>query len=236
MNLWDKKAKSYARYNPKLNSIQKQSFEEFKKLNIDFKDKVILDIACGTGVWSLHLAQRAKELIALDSSKSMLDILHQDAKEFKIDNIKTYHLSFEDFVSNHPRFHCDIAFLSMAPVLNSKEACQNFIRLAALRIYVTWHHYRQSDFLEPIFRHFNVKAKGFDKENLEDFLTQNHYAFSRFIFDETRKVKRTQEEALENALWHLQMSGAKVSKDELRPLIKSDIDETITSKIKVLIF
>lgn len=39
MNLWDKKAKSYARYNQKLNSIQEQSFKELEKLNISLKIK-----------------------------------------------------------------------------------------------------------------------------------------------------------------------------------------------------
>lgn len=50
MNLWDKKAKNYARFSPTLNTIQRQSFEEFQKLGLDFKDKSVIDIGCGTGV------------------------------------------------------------------------------------------------------------------------------------------------------------------------------------------
>ncbi len=81
MNLWDKKAKSYARYNQKLNSIQEQSFKELEKLNISFKDKKIIDIGCGTGVWTLYLAQNAKETTALDNAKAMLEILKEDANK-----------------------------------------------------------------------------------------------------------------------------------------------------------
>ena len=67
MNLWDEKAKHYARYSDKLNSIQELSFKELRKANISFKDKIIIDVGCGTGVWSLHLAKQAKHLYALDS-------------------------------------------------------------------------------------------------------------------------------------------------------------------------
>lgn len=72
MNLWDKKAKTYARYQNTLNTIQKQTFEYLQNLKISFQDKSIIDIGCGTGVWTLHLAKEAKEILALDSAKLCL--------------------------------------------------------------------------------------------------------------------------------------------------------------------
>ncbi len=41
MNLWDKKAKTYARYQNTLNTIQKQTFEYLQNLNISFQNKSI---------------------------------------------------------------------------------------------------------------------------------------------------------------------------------------------------
>ena len=236
MNLWDKKAKTYAKYNPKLNLIQEQSFKEFANLKIEFKDKILLDIACGTGVWSLHLARKVKKLIGVDSSKAMLEFLEQDAKKFKITNVQTYHLSFEDFLLQNPNFSCDIVFLSMAAVLNSKKDYEAFMNLAPLRIYLGWQEFRQSDFLEPIFKHFDIKNKTKHEEDIESFLVQNHLSFSRFVFDETRKLTRSKEEALENASWHLQMSGFNPPKKELEKLISTSVNETISSKIKLLVF
>lgn len=44
MNLWDKKAKTYARYQNTLNTIQKQTFEYLQNLNISFQNKSIIDV------------------------------------------------------------------------------------------------------------------------------------------------------------------------------------------------
>ncbi|MBK1972712.1 class I SAM-dependent methyltransferase [Campylobacter sp. TTU-622] len=236
MNLWDKKAKTYARYNESLNQIQKDSFKEFKKLNIDFKDKFIIDIGCGTGVWTLHFAKSAKEILALDSSKTMLEILSQDALNLDINNIKCQNLSFDLFCKENSHFKCDIAFLSMSPALQNDIDYKNFISLAPLRIYLGWADYRKSDFLDPIFKHFNTEFKGFYKKDLESFLLRENIKFHKVIFNEIRIVERNREEAIENALWHLDMNGVKADKKILENLVKEEIKEKIESKIKLLIF
>ncbi|MBZ7945894.1 class I SAM-dependent methyltransferase, partial [Campylobacter sp. RM10532] len=61
--------------------------------------------------------------------------------------------------------------------------------------------------------------------------------FYKFIFDETRIVERKKDEAIENALWHLNMNGIKAESNELKNLVTKDkIKEVIKSKIKLLIF
>ncbi|MBZ7939331.1 class I SAM-dependent methyltransferase [Campylobacter sp. W0014] len=235
MNLWDKKAKNYARYG-KLNDIQKQTFEKLNELNIDFTNKNIVDIGCGTGVWTLHLAQKAKSVLGVDNSKAMLEILQEDALKNNTNNVKTLHLDFESFYKeNQEKF--DIAFLSMSPALQNENDFKAFLNLASQRIYLGWADYRKSDFLDPIFNHFNTEFKGFYKKDLESFLLEKNINFYKFVFDETRIVERKREEAIENALWHLDMNGVKVEIDELRNLVKKEnIKETIKSKIKLLVF
>ncbi|MFG5142297.1 class I SAM-dependent methyltransferase, partial [Campylobacter lari] len=76
MNLWNKKAKSYARYSSNLNEIQKATFAKLGSL----QGKSVVDIGCGSGVWTLHLAQKAKDVLVVDSSSAMLEILQDDAK------------------------------------------------------------------------------------------------------------------------------------------------------------
>lgn len=236
MNLWDKKAKNYARYNQKLNSIQEQSFKELKKLNINFKDKDIIDIGCGTGVWTLHLAQNAKEITALDNAKAMLEILKEDAKKLQLTNIKYENCTFTEWADKNQNAQFDIAFLSMSPALQDEKDYLNFIRLAKFRIYLGWADYRKSDFLDPIFKHFDTEFEGIYKQDLESYLLENNMNFHKFVFDETRTVERKKDEAIENALWHLDMNGVKASKQDLEAFVKGDIKETIRSKIKLLIF
>ncbi len=107
MNLWDKKAKTYTRYDEKLNEIQKLTFDKLKALNIHFDNKYIIDIGCGTGVWTLHLAKKAKEILAIDNAKAMLEILKQDALTHNINNIKTLNIDFKDFCENY-KFSFDL--------------------------------------------------------------------------------------------------------------------------------
>ena len=75
VNLWDKKAKTFPRYKEDLSAIQKESFGIFEALGLDFNGKSLIDVGCGTGVWTLHLAQKAKTVLALDASAAMLEIL-----------------------------------------------------------------------------------------------------------------------------------------------------------------
>ncbi|ARE79879.1 class I SAM-dependent methyltransferase [Campylobacter helveticus] len=235
MNLWDKKAKTYARFHQDLNEIQRQTFKEFEKLGLDFKDKSVIDIGCGTGVWTLHLAFLAKEILALDSAKAMLTILQEDALNLKLSNIKSVNLSFEEWKQKNANSHFDIAFLSMSPALQNEKDYEDFLNLAKVKIYLGWADYRKSDFLDPIFKHFKTEFKGFYKEDFESFLIKKNIAFHKAIFEEERFVQRTREEAIENVLWHLDMNGIKASKDEIKSLVKDDVAETIKSKIKLLI-
>lgn len=233
MDLWDKKAKNYARYG-KLNDIQKQTFEKLNELNIDFINKNIVDIGCGTGVWTLHLAQKAKSVLGVDNSKAMLEILQEDALKNNTNNVKTLHLDFESFYKeNQEKF--DIAFLSMSPALQNENDFKAFLNLASQKIYLGWADYRKSDFLDPIFKHFNTEFKGFYKKDLESFLLEKNINFYKFVFDEERVVYRSKDEAIENALWHLSMNNIKTNREKITKFIKSDIKETIVSKIKLLV-
>ncbi len=53
--------------------LKEQEFigKEIKKL---FKDKYVLELACGTGYWTQYLAQSAKKVLATDISRDVLEI------------------------------------------------------------------------------------------------------------------------------------------------------------------
>ncbi|MCR6582937.1 class I SAM-dependent methyltransferase [Campylobacter insulaenigrae] len=234
MNLWDKKAKTYTRYSEKLNEIQKQTFDKFKVLNIDYENKNIIDIGCGTGVWTLHLAKKAKEILAIDNAKAMLEILQEDAKTHAISNVKTLNLDFENFYkNNNTKF--DLAFLSMSPALQEEKDYINFLNLAPKRVYLGWASKRKSSFLDPIFEHFNTHFKGFYEEDLQGFLNAQNIPYECEIFNETRVVKRDKQSAMQNALWHLSMNGINVTKQDLESFVKDELEELIEAKIKLLI-
>lgn len=235
MNLWNQKAKTYTRYQEKLDNIQKQSFKEFSKLNIDLCQKNIIDIGCGTGVWTLHLAKKAKMVLALDNANAMLEILKEYAKNLKLQNIICENSSFKTWAQKNPNAQFDIAFLSMSPALKDEKDYEKFLTLAQVKIYLAWADRRKSDFLDHIFKHFNTQFQGFYKQDLENYLLEKNIPFHKVVFNQTRKIQRKREEAIENALWHLNMNGITSSKKELSSFIKKDIIEIIKAKIKLLI-
>ncbi|MCW0239012.1 class I SAM-dependent methyltransferase [Campylobacter lari] len=230
MNLWNKKAKSYARYNPNLNEIQKATFAKLGSL----QGKSVVDIGCGSGVWTLHLAQKAKSVLGVDSSSAMLEILQEDAKTHAISNIKTLNLDFENFYKNN-NIKFDLAFLSMSPALQNEKDYKAFLNLASKKVYLGWASRRKSSFLDPIFGHFNTHFKGFYEEDLQGFLNAQNIPYEVEIFNETRVVKRDKDSAMENALWHLSMNGLNVNKQELESFVKDEVEEIIEAKIKLLV-
>ncbi|MCV3553192.1 class I SAM-dependent methyltransferase [Campylobacter sp. CNRCH_2013_0898h] len=230
MNLWNKKAKSYARYSSSLNEIQKATFAKLGSL----QDKSVVDIGCGSGVWTLHLAQKAKSILGVDSSSAMLEILQEDAKTHAISNIKTLNLDFENFYkNNNTKF--DLAFLSMSPALQNEKDYKAFLSLASKKVYLGWASKRKSSFLDPIFEHFNTHFKGFYEEDLQSFLNAQNISYESEIFNEIRVVKRDKDSAIENALWHLSMNGINANKQELESFVKDEVEEIIEAKIKLLI-
>ncbi|MPB47154.1 class I SAM-dependent methyltransferase [Campylobacter lari] len=230
MNLWNKKAKSYARYNPNLNEIQKATFAKLGSL----QGKSVVDIGCGSGVWTLHLVQKAKSVLGVDSSSAMLEILQEDAKTHAISNIKTLNLDFENFYKNN-NIKFDLAFLSMSPALQNEKDYKAFLNLASKKVYLGWASRRKSSFLDPIFEHFNTHFKGFYEEDLQGFLNAQNIPYEVEIFNETRVVKRDKDSAMENALWHLSMNGLNVNKQELESFVKDEVEEIIEAKIKLLV-
>ncbi|EAL2830296.1 class I SAM-dependent methyltransferase [Campylobacter lari] len=230
MNLWNKKAKSYARYSSNLNEIQKVTFAKLGSL----QGKIMVDIGCGSGVWTLHLAQKAKSVLGVDSSSVMLEILQEDAKTHAISNVRTLNLDFENFYKNN-NTNFDLAFLSMSPALQNEKDYKAFLSLASKKVYLGWASRRKSSFLDPIFEHFNTHFKGFYEEDLQSFLNVQSIPYEYEIFNETRVVKRDKDSAIENALWHLSMNGINANKQELESFVKDEVEEIIEAKIKLLI-
>lgn len=240
MQLWDKKSKTFPRYSEELSAVQKGAFAACKSWSVEFAGKSLIDIGCGTGVWTLHLAKMAKSVSALDASQGMLKVLKEDASRLNLGNVSVINSNFECFYKDFDKKNSDkfdIAFSSMSPALNKDEDYKAFMALAPLRVFVGWEEYRQSDLLAPIFKAFNAKQKCFDDNDMENFLRKNKIEFKKKVFEETRHNEKPREIAIENALWHLNMAGIEPSVDELDKLIKGGtIKEVVKSKIKLLVF
>lgn len=83
--------------------------------NAEFK---LLEIGAGTGAFTIPLSSEVKNIVALDSSKGMLNRLESKLKALNISNVIIIHDKWE-FVNFNERF--DFVFTAFCPAISSKE-------------------------------------------------------------------------------------------------------------------
>ncbi|WP_107698412.1 class I SAM-dependent methyltransferase [Campylobacter concisus] len=239
-NLWDKKASNYQRFDGKVSAIQQQIFAKALCWGVDFSGKEILDIGCGTGVWTIFLSKTAKNITGIDSSKNMIEILNEDAKRFGVTNLTSEVCSWREF---KPAKRFDIAICTMSPAIASDEDFAKFHSIAKQKLYLGWDKPRSSDLLEPFFKKFGRTLSQKNVVNrLEAWLNKQGIAYKSEILNETRIARRSVQEAAENICWHLEINGAKNYDEKVVLAILKErfdgefIDEKIESQMKLFVF
>lgn len=76
----------------------------------------ILDVGSGPGTYAIPMAERAEEVVALDSSEEMLRVLLRRAEAAGLDNIQT---EVADWIGYVPERKYDLVFSSLCPSANS---------------------------------------------------------------------------------------------------------------------
>lgn len=216
---WDKKAQSYNRYTTDTNALEETICGYIRKAGIDLEAKRILDIGCGTGAYTLRVAQKASHIDAVDVSSEMLRILREDASNLKIETIDTHQSTWEDFSLTHAPY--DIAMATMFPALKEDAHFQKMHEAAHTKLFLGWGGKRGTELIEALF-----KAHGGDYQApnsatvLKLWLTQQgiHY---RVIEHTEEKVRvRDFEKAIENYSWHLKIRGMPPQKEAISSILK----------------
>ena len=116
----------------------------------------------------------------------------------------------------------DIAFLTMSPALKSERDFEAFLALGERKIYLNWASERNSSMLAPLFERFGIGAKRLATaaEKFEALLGARDIKFKSEILTERREQKRSLQEAVQNAAWHLHMDGAEASEREIEEILK----------------
>ena len=240
-NLWDKKAKTYNKFDGNLSEFQLKFFEILDKFGVEFTDKTLVDIGCGTGIYSLHLAKFCKNVLGVDSSKEMLKEFENSAKTANITNAKCLFSDFANF-STDKKF--DIAFLTMSPALQNENDFIKFANLANFHIFMNWEKPRNSTLLTPFFEKFGVKnreKKLNSTANLLNFLKDKNIPFQSEILSEIRHTRRSFDDAFSNILWHLNINNVKYNEDEIKKMLKlklknNFIDDKVEICVRIIVF
>lgn len=235
---WDKKATNYTRYNGELSEFQREFFAKVEEFGVDFKDKTLIDVGCGTGVYTLHLANLCKSVTGLDLSTKMLECMTEDAKKFGILNLRAIESGWDEF--NEDKIY-DIAFSTMSPAINSIEGFDKFINCGKTRVFMWWNKQRHSNVLERFYQIYGNREWSNKFPQLEYHLDMRKIPFKSHILNEVRSRDLSLEKVYADTIWHLEIGNVKFDenevKDELLKMSKDGkINEIVTASMKLLVF
>ena len=164
---WDEKALDFPRFDEKNQEFQQKVISILKDENMLNTDSSILDVGCGTGVYTLAMAKEVKNILALDISSKMLEFLKEDAWNYNLNKkIETKCINWQEFKSNEKY---DLVFASQSAAFSNDE---DFKKV---------HNFAKSSVCFIDF----VDTKG---SNFEELLEQK-YDLEKYIYDDLNNLK-----------------------------------------------
>lgn len=234
-SIWDKKAKHYGRFSKNLTSFQQHIFTKIAQRGISFEGKTILDIGCGTGIYTLHLALLAHTITALDFSQEMLDILAIDAQAENLKDKIIFTCSDWQAYDKEARF--DIIFSSMSPAFKQDEDFEKMHNSAKEScIYLGWGGKRESELLDAVFKAHGLPLKappGSDKLKL--WLKKQKIVHICDYIEDEWLAQKSVEEAIESILWHFEINDVIANKELVQKMVldKANSEGLVNFNVKV---
>ena len=176
---WDKKAQVFPRYEEGDSTYEAGMLDTARSHGVVFKDADVLDIGCGSGMYTIRIAKEAKSVTATDISSEMLRILNEDAKTNGVSNIKTMLCDWTEFEADK-KF--DIIFCSMTPAIQSEERRAKILDYAGgYVVYMGFAGEMESNILGAVYNHYGVQNKKMhDAPVMKEWLEKREIAFTAY--------------------------------------------------------
>ncbi len=205
---WDKAAATYddlekcKDYQDQINTI----LTILQQKGVLDKKNIVIDVACGTGTYSVKMAPFVKEIIALDISKGMLKELKKKIKRYSLKNIKIIN---EDWATFKTEKKFDLVFCSMTPLLRNPSTIKKFIEISDRYIgIVTWAGVRKNELLNKVSERIFGKPfeqKGQDITFVFNYLYSLGFAPNLTFFTGCWERIREPEDQIKNLIWRIEM-------------------------------
>ena len=185
----------------------------------------ILDIGCGTGIYTLPLALQCNSITGIDASKGMIERMREVAKLHNIENLKDVTGSWNEADIAREGFTkaFDVALVAMSPAIRS---LQDFLRMEKCSkkwcVYIGWGRKRKNALMEELFfAHSLTYGPPPGVQQSHRILTESGRAPSLHFFENSWNWSGTREEALEYVTGFIQLHKGKPD----RCLIKEKLAE-----------
>jgi SAM-dependent methyltransferase len=158
-DFWNSRAASFPRFEAGDDTYEARMLNLACENGVDFSGKTVLDVGCGSGMYTIRLAQLAASVTALDISDEMLRILMQDAAAQGLANIRPVLSDWEHFT---PRERFQVVFASMTPALTD-DAAREKLHACALDqvVFMGFTERKPSDVMATLYDHYKVSPPRF---------------------------------------------------------------------------
>lgn len=194
-----------------------------KSKGVELSNTSVLDIGCGTGIYTLPLACEAAMVTGIDDSENMIERMTGVMQSRKLRNVKTIKAAWKDIDISARGFEkaFDIVWISMSPAVQTE---QDFMRMEKCArkwcVYIGWGRKRRNALMEEAFRlhdiHYGpppgVKAA-------YDILIRSGRNPSIDYFETSWGWKGTAEEALEDIICFIEMQGGTANQELIKKTI-----------------
>jgi SAM-dependent methyltransferase len=213
-SFWNRKARTFPRYDPKEDCYEAQVLALAKEKGAVFANARILDVGCGSGQFTLRLAKEAREVVGVDFSPAMLEILKEDAERLNIGNLTLINSAWDkaEIIGGF-----DLIFCSMCPALSWPGGFDKVLaQKNAQVVYLGWNGLLRSDVLEGLYERYKITPKDFESaKNARAYLEGKNVDFKAYPIEGVWRVNFSKELLTDSVLWNLNDYGTDPDPAEL---------------------
>lgn len=220
---WEVRAADYPLpFEEETYSNSKRIISLVKERGVVITKSRILDIGCGTGIYTLPLSFEASYVTGFDFSEAMLNRLIEQRDSNGIGNVDVVHSSWRDLDVQGEGFYksFDIAWSSMSGAIREQEDIEKMESCARQWcVYIGWGRKRRNAFMEEVFKGHNLSYQpppgaGKIKTILEGL--KRHYSLDYIYTSWTWKGDI--EKAVRNASAHIEVNGLEAKVELIREI------------------
>ena len=204
---WNARSRTFPRFEEGDSTYEAGMLRRAAENSVDFNGKRVLDVGCGSGMYTLRLARMAQSVTAVDVADEMLRLLCQDAAAMNISNITTVCSGWDDFFTNQ-RF--DIVFASMTPAIESDESREKLMQYTTDKVvFMGFSERMLSDVMQGLHKRYGITPKIFNNaQDMRAWLESRGMPYTAIPVKGQWEVTKSREDLVDACITTLREYGA----------------------------
>ena len=202
---WNIRAKSFPGHRDG-DTYQAKMLDVMEKGGVVLDGHTVLDLGCGSGAYTVHMARQAKQVTALDISEVMLDGVRKAAAENGITNIDYVLSDWMDFTPPHKY---DIIFTSLTPAVKDEASVDKIRDFAAKWVVnISFTGHMTANVLNWVFDLHNIERSHSKQEPImRRWLEKHGVPFKAYPVQGEWVTPRTYQAMLDNCIDVIEAHG-----------------------------